>query len=537
MLSQDGLGLFDTPPERRDIRSAIAVVALLSLALLAVLPFTNVRVGEITAFIPVANSIMFVGDLIVASLLYAQASLFRSRALAVLATGYVAMALLLVAHALTFPGAFSPDGLLGAGISTTGWLVAFRRFIFPLFVILYVLLCARAQADTDRPIPIGIGVASAFALAAAATVLATAGQDLLPPLFVSRTETQIQNLAIVGLPAVLVTVAAILLLLRKRQSVLDLWLLVALAAWLIQSLLNLLLELRFTIGWYALYAIMLVSNLVVLLALIGEANRLYARLALATAARSRDREAQHLSMDAVAAAISHEVGQPLAAVSLNASAAERYLTAPRPNVAKAIESLREINASANHSFDILKSIRAMFSKRPGWARELNINEVVEEAASRLAAELAAARVSVRMSLDDDLPPVIANRVQMQHVVGNLLANAIESMAKTRGRRRWLEIRTSAPDHSVMLEVSDNGIEIPADDPWRVFDALSACEKSSDGIRLSICRTIVEEHGGRIWACRREEHGTTFHVKLPAQTAGTVKASAQVPRRSVVAPMT
>jgi hypothetical protein len=79
MVSQDGLGLFDTPPERRDIRSAVAVVALLSVALLAVLPFTNARLPEVTAFVPVANSIMFVGDLIVASLLYAQASLFRSR--------------------------------------------------------------------------------------------------------------------------------------------------------------------------------------------------------------------------------------------------------------------------------------------------------------------------------------------------------------------------------------------------------------------------------------------------------------------------
>jgi signal transduction histidine kinase len=516
MVSQDGLGLFDTPPERRDVRSATAVVALLSVALLVVLPFTNVRVGEVAAFVPVADSIMFVGDLIVATLLYAQASLFRSRALTILATGYVAMALLLAAHALSFPGAFSPDGLLGGGVSTTGWLAAFRRFLFPIFVILYVLLSARDQTDQDRPIGTGTAVAIAFALAAAATILATAGQDLLPPLFVNRTDAQLQNLSAVALVGILTILAAIVLLLRQRKSILDLWLLVALAAWLIQSVLNLLLEARFTIGWYALYAIMVSSHLVVLVALIGEANRLYARLALATAARRRDRESQRLSMDAVAAAISHEVGQPLAAVSLNASAAERYLTAPRPNVAKAIESLREINASASHSFDVLKSIRAMFSKRPGWARELNINEVVEAAASRLATELAAARVSVQMSLDDSLPPVMANRVQMQHVVGNLIANAIESLGKTRGRRRRLEIRSSARDQSVILEISDNGIEMRADDPWRVFDALSASDTNGDGIRLSICRTIVEEHGGSISASTGDEHGTTFHVKLPAQ---------------------
>jgi signal transduction histidine kinase len=99
------------------------------------------------------------------------------------------------------------------------------------------------------------------------------------------------------------------------------WLLVALSGWLIQSLLNILIQARFTAGWYGLFVMMLVANLIVMLALIAESNRLYARLALSTAARNRERETRLMSMDAVTAAISHEIGQPLTAVSLNASAA------------------------------------------------------------------------------------------------------------------------------------------------------------------------------------------------------------------------
>ena len=111
-----------------------------------------------------------------------------------------------------------------------------------------------------------------------------------------------------------------IVLVRKLNSVLGLWLLVALAGWLVQAILNVPLNGRFTAGWYGLFVVMLVSDLIVMLALIGEANWLYARLALSTAARNRERETRLMSMDAVAAAISHEVGQPLSAAVLNATA-------------------------------------------------------------------------------------------------------------------------------------------------------------------------------------------------------------------------
>ena len=139
-MSQGRLGLFDTPPDRQEIRLSLAMVGLLFAAFFVILPMRNIRLAEIDAFIPVIDSIMLVGELIIATLLYAQAAVFRSRALTVLATGYVLAALLLIPHALTFPGAFAPNGLLGAGTDTTAWIATFRRAAFPISVILYVQL-------------------------------------------------------------------------------------------------------------------------------------------------------------------------------------------------------------------------------------------------------------------------------------------------------------------------------------------------------------------------------------------------------------
>ena len=153
-MSQDHLGLFDTPPDRQQIRFSLVIVGLLFAALLLILPVRDIRLRQIDAFIPMIDAIMFLGDLIIATLLYVQATVFRSRALTVLASGYVFTALMLIPHALTFPGAFAPDGLLGAGVSTTAWIYIFWRAALPIAVILYVLFKRAdpsAQPGAERP--------------------------------------------------------------------------------------------------------------------------------------------------------------------------------------------------------------------------------------------------------------------------------------------------------------------------------------------------------------------------------------------------
>ena len=185
-VSQDYLGLYDTRPDRHEIRLSLLLVGLsfAALAVLSIMP--NIRLRQIDVIVPMVDTAMFLGDMVTATLLYAQASVFRSRALTVLGSGYVFTALMLVAHVLTFPGAFAAGGLLGAKVNTTGWIANFWRAGLPIAVILYVQLKRKEpapQAQAARPgARIAAGVLAAVLLVAVA-MLATIGDDLLPPLF------------------------------------------------------------------------------------------------------------------------------------------------------------------------------------------------------------------------------------------------------------------------------------------------------------------------------------------------------------------
>ena len=517
-MARDHLGLFDTPPNRSEIRIGLAIVGLVFIILLAALPVHDVRVGEITWFIPAISAILLVCDLITAAILYAQAGVFRSRALTVLASGYVFSGLLLIPYALTFPGAFSVNGLLGAKVNTTGWIAVCWRLSVPIAVILYAWL-KRADAAVPPiaerpPAKILLGVLGSTTLALFVTLLATLGHDLLPPLFANQNDVVRSSLVIVDTVVILLTIAAMGMLFRQNSSVLDLWLLVAMSAWLAQSLLNLFLHSRFTVGAYVLLGLVFVSNLVVMLALIAESNRLYARLALSTAARDRERDARLMSMDAVAAAIAHEVGQPLTAANLSASAALGWLNRPEPDAEKAVKSLRETLDSGERTFDVIRSIRATFATGAGTLSEFSLNDLARETASLMDRELAARKVSLQLSLDDDLPPIQGNRVQIQRVLINLLTNAIESLAETRGREQSIAIRSLRLDgQNVQLDVSDSGVGISPEKMAQIFEPFFTTKSTGTGLGLSLSRTIIEEHGGRLWASSGEDRGATFHVQM------------------------
>jgi signal transduction histidine kinase len=157
----------------------------------------------------------------------------------------------------------------------------------------------------------------------------------------------------------------------------------------------------------------------------------------------------------------------------------------------------------------------MFTKDAGSLSEFGFDELVRETAQLLDRELAARKVSLELALDDELPPIMANRVQMQRVLINIMINAIESLGATRGRTRRIQIRSASPDEkSVQLEISDTGAGVAPDDMDRIFEPFFSTKARGTGLGLSLCRTIVEEHGGRLWASARDKHGMTFFLKLP-----------------------
>jgi len=523
------LGLFDTPPRRREVWLSVSLVGMLAIVGLLVSPVISVPVGESPPFIPVIHSITFACDLIIATMLYAQAMVLRTRSLMLLASGFVVMGLLVVPYVLTYPGAFAPNGLFGDGTNTPAWLMLFRRFGFPLLVVCYALLARRERTsplDMQRQAPRAfVWVLGAVAIAAAATALVTFRPDWLPPVFSDRIHTNESTLLAINTASLVAALAAIGALVRKNLSLLDIWLIAAQAAWLVLDVFHFFVVTRFTVGFYVLHFVLMASHLLVLVALIAEANRSYARLALAMALRKRERDSHLMSVGTMAATFAHEIGQPLAAVSTHAAAGLSWLARPEPNVAKGIEALRGVLDSAQRINAVTRSLRAIIAEKPGTISEFNVNDLAWQSASLLERELAAARVDVRLDLDPDTPPVKADRVQLQQVLLNLMVNAIDAMREAPGGFRRITLH-SAPlaDGGTLLKVSDTGAGIAESDLEHIFEPFVTTKQFGTGLGLAICRTIVEEYGGRLWASNDNGQGATFHIQLPNSSAAIAVAA-------------
>ena len=167
------------------------------------------------------------------------------------------------------------------------------------------------------------------------------------------------------------------------------------------------------------------------------------------------------------------------------------------------------------TFDVIKSIRETFAQGPGAVTQFSLNDLARETASLLGRELAGAKVSLELELDETLPPVLANRVQIQRVLVNLITNAIESVGAIRGRPRRIGIRSMPMNgQGMLLKVSDTGTGISPDEMLHIFDLFSTTKTTGTGLGLWLCRMIIEEHGGHLMATRDEEHGATFNLQLP-----------------------
>jgi signal transduction histidine kinase len=358
--------LADLPPSLGQIRLAITLVVALLVAFGVTFPFLNIPLQRVDAFIPTLEGICVVSDLVTSALLYAQFSISRRWALLALSSGFLFTALIIVPHALTLPGAFTPTGMLGAKLQSAAWLYDFWKIGLPLAVILYALLKGAnnkiVKSDHSMRGVIFGSVAISIAIVCGLTLIATAGEAFLPRLMIDGTRGVQANLLLVGLATVSVTAAALVLLWIRRSCVLDLWLMVVCCALILELSMNNLIIARYTVGWYASRIYSLTASIVVLLVLLSETTTLYANLARSVIRKRGAQEARQISMDAMAASIAHEISQPLGAIVTGASAGLRWLSNSPPNLEEALSALNRVVRDGNRAADIIKSLRLMFKK-------------------------------------------------------------------------------------------------------------------------------------------------------------------------------
>jgi signal transduction histidine kinase/CheY-like chemotaxis protein len=535
------------PTERR---RAIAVLVVSLAVFGALAPFAQAKLAPVPAFIPIYESALVILDLVTAVLLFGQYRIARSDSLLLLASGYLFTALMAIGHALTFPGLFAPEGLLGAGPQSTAWIYMFWHAAFPLFVLAYVGFSG-AAGEALRPSRLHplAGPLIALLLAGGFVALSTAGQALLPAIMVGNRYTPAMLGTVVSVW--LFSLVALVALGRRRKSVLDLWLMVTTVAWLLDIALAAMLNAgRYDLGFYAGRIYGLLACSLVLMELLLENGLLYARLAqaydndhrkgVALEAARDEAQAADRAKSLFLASMSHEIRTPMnAIIGLTHLVLESKLTDPqRDYLSKVHTSSRALLALLN---DILDYSKIEAGKVTLENEEFSPEETIENVGNLFSAKLEEAGLELFFEIDEDMPQrLLGDSLRLAQVLNNLVGNAIkftprgEIVVRANVVSRTVERpqaagtppspegvessgrATSTQDRvRLRITVRDTGVGMTPQQSSRLFQAFSQADRTisrrygGTGLGLAICKRLVELMDGDIAVHSTPGQGSEF----------------------------
>jgi signal transduction histidine kinase len=222
------------------------------------------------------------------------------------------------------------------------------------------------------------------------------------------------------------------------------------------------------------------------------------------------------TMGELTASLAHEINQPITAAVTNANACLRWLDGDRPDVEEAREAASRIIKDGTRAAEIISRIRLLFKKGVPQRESVDVNEVIQEMIILLRGEAARYSISIRADLAAGLPKVKADRVQLQQVFMNLMLNGIDAIKEMSAAGELTVKSERTESGELMISVSDTGVGLPPQQAARIFDAFFTTKPEGTGMGLPISRTIIESHGGRLWAAANAERGATFHFTLPGE---------------------
>ena len=525
MADQGNIFLSTAVATPRQLRLALAVVFISVVIFSVAAPFAQLQFAAVPAFIPIVASALVVNDLITAVLLFGQFSLLRSPALLLLASGYLFTAVMTVAHAVSFPGLFSSTGLLGAGPQSTAWLYVFWHSGFPCFVIAYALF---KNADRSISLPAdrtGIAIlASICAILATGlgcTLFATTWQNVLPNIMEGNRIGDVGR-TVFTITWVLSGLTLGVLWRRKPHSVIEVWLMVTLCAWIFDIALSAVFNAgRYDLGFYAGRVYGLLAASFILIVLLLEHGKLYAKLSEAFASERRQRElVEHTStelrvankqLETFSYSVSHDLRAPLIALDGYSSMLEEDYAAVLGDEGQRL--LGVVRGQVARMGRLVDDLLA-FSRTGGQrvkAVNLDIEELVREAVTECAGNAFVANIKIA-----PLPPSAGDRALLKQVWVNLISNALKYSSKH--SKPIVEIGGRTVDDGIEYWVKDNGVGFDVQHAQKLFGVFQrlpgADEFPGTGVGLAIVQQVVARHGGRVGAEGMVGQGARFYFVLP-----------------------